>query len=50
MRRMAVMLVASALSFGGLTVTAAPAHACVDLRCQIACIKAILSGNPVCPD
>lgn len=49
MRRMAAVLVASALSFGVLTAGAAPAHACVDLRCQIACIKAILSGGP-CPD
>ena len=49
MKRVAAVLVASALSFGGLTVAAAPAYACVDLRCQIACIKAILSGGP-CPD
>ena len=49
MRRIAAVLVASALSFGGLAITAGPAHACVDLRCQIACIKAILSGGP-CPD
>lgn len=50
MRRIATVLVAGALSLGGLTMAAAPAHACVDLRCQIACIKAILSGSTVCPD
>lgn len=49
MRRIAAVLVTSALISGGLSMGAAPAHACVDLRCQIACIKAILSGGP-CPD
>ena len=50
MRRIAAVLTAGVLSFGGLTVAAAPAHACVGLQCTIACIVRTLAGNPSCPD
>lgn len=50
MRRMATLLVAGAVSFASLAAAAAPAHACVGVRCQVECIKAILSGGGACPD
>ncbi len=50
MRRIAAVLVAGALSFSGLTIAAAPAHACVGLQCTVDCIRRVLSGSHVSPD
>jgi hypothetical protein len=50
MRRIAAVLTAATLSFGGLTAVASPAHACVGVQCTVDCVRRVLSGSRVCPD
>jgi hypothetical protein len=48
-KRIAAVVTASVLSFGALTVAAAPAHACADLQCRVICLVRERLGGP-CPD
>jgi hypothetical protein len=50
MRKVAAVLTAGMLGLATMTVAAAPANACVGLRCTVDCVKRVLSGNPACPD
>ncbi|MDQ3952415.1 MAG: hypothetical protein M3279_05555 [Actinomycetota bacterium] len=50
MNKVAAVLTAGLVSFGGLSIAATPAHACVGVQCAISCVQRILAGERVCPD
>jgi hypothetical protein len=49
-KKLTALAVAGAITFAGMSLAAAPAHACAGVECTINCIKRMLSGNPACPD
>jgi hypothetical protein len=51
MKRIAVLLSAVVLSFGGMSVASPAAHACEGVDCFIACVMAAVNNpkDPVCP-